>query len=271
VQLIILLRRALGTGANYTQSQGVYERICEVLREEYGVYTLAKGTHTHFDELKTFFEQTPLIDRCFDVIELCMRAVALSNVDQNSIPASEAVEVLNLRLREAEVGYQFENGYVLRVESQLVHSEVVKPALAFLLNPAFKGANDEFMAAHRNYRSGDYKGCLVESLKALESTMKIICGIRNWDPEGDTASKLITTLFSNGLVPPYLQSQFEALKSVLVSGVPVARNKVAGHGQGSAIKEAPDYLAAYVLHQTAAAILFIVKAHEAKPQMSRSD
>jgi hypothetical protein len=90
-------------------------------------------------------------------------------------------------------------------------------------------------------------------------------GISRSPIAGDDASKLIATVLSNGLIPVYLQTQFNALRAVLETGVPTVRNKTAGHGQGDQIQEVPEYLAAYVLHQTAAAILFLVKAHKAKP------
>lgn len=61
------------------------------------------------------------------------------------------------------------------------------------------------------------------------------------------------------------QSEFSGLRCVLESGVPTARNKLGGHGQGAQIVTVPGYLAAFVIHQTAAAIVFLVEAHKAKP------
>ncbi len=191
-----------------------------------------------------------------------MRAVKMGWRDNQYMSFEEIQEIINTRLREAAVGYQYENDSIIKVDHQFVHAEVVKPVIIYLSNPDFEGANDEFMLAHKNYRAGDYKACLVECLKALESTMKIICKLRKWTIEGDTASKLISTLFSKGLVPSYMQSQFSALKSVLESGIPTVRNKVAGHGQGDQIQQVPEYLAAYVLHLTASSVLFLVRANE---------
>ena len=59
-----------------------------------------------------------------------------------------------------------------------------------------------------------------------------------------------------------MQSHFTALKSTLASGVPTARNRQAGHGQGPTIIVVPDYMAAYALHLTASNILFLTKANE---------
>lgn len=266
IQIVHLWKRAIGDGiGEYSTSKRTYLEICGILREEYGVFHLypKKSYLSGLDELTIFFIGEPRVSRCLDVIELTMRAVTAGLRDRNSLDAAHVVDVLNTRLREASVGYQFENDNIIRVDNQFIHSEVVKPALVFLSDQAFRGANDEFLAAHKDYRSGDYKGCLVECLKSFESTMKIICGLRGWQVEGDTASKLISTLFSQQILPLYLQTQFNSLKSVLESGVPTVRNKKAGHGQGDQMHEVPEYLASYVLHQTASAIVFLVKAHQA--------
>lgn len=266
VQIVHLWKRAVGEGYDYTSSRKAYVQICEVLHEEYGVFHLCKERRSEgFEELAYFFLGESDINRCLDAVELVMRVVYLGLRDNNSLSPEDVEQILNARLREGAVGYQYEGGRIIKVDHQLVHAEIVKPAISYLSDPVFKGANDEFMSAHKNYRAGEYKACLVDALKAFESTMKIVCKSRGWIPEGDTASKLISTILSNGLIPLYLQTQFNALKSILESGIPTVRNKTAGHGQGEQIQEVPDYLAAYVLHQTASAILFVVKAHQAKP------
>jgi hypothetical protein len=45
--------------------------------------------------------------------------------------------------------------------------------------------------------------------------------------------------------------------------VPTGRNKLSGHGQGSTPKDVPDHLAAYMLHMTASAIVFLAEAEAA--------
>lgn len=52
------------------------------------------------------------------------------------------------------------------------------------------------------------------------------------------------------------------LRSLLESGVPTVRNRLSGHGQGEKPTEVPNYVAAYVLHMTASAIVFLGKAEE---------
>ena len=81
---------------------------------------------------------------------------------------------------EHGVGFESTSGDIIRIDSQLIRSEIVKPALSLLAGKQFKGANDEFMKTHEHYRHGCHKECLADCLKAFESTMKSICAIKGW-------------------------------------------------------------------------------------------
>jgi hypothetical protein len=169
-------------------------------------------------------------------------------------------------LQEAGIGYQYQNKILMRIDSQYLHKETIIPALAVLSGPDFSGPNTEFLEAHKLFRSGKYEQCLTECCKSFESTLKAIAALRNWPVNAnDPASKLLDAAFNNNLIPSYLQTEFTSLKQMLVSGVPTIRNKASGHGAGAAPRIVPEYLAAFQLHQTAAAIVFFVAAHKANP------
>ncbi len=176
----------------------------------------------------------------------------------------KAIEELNIRFKEAGIGYQFEQHELIRVDSQFIHSEVVKPVLQLLgKDPDYQGAFAEFLSAHEHYRHQRYKECLNECLKAFESLMKSIHKKHSWQfNQNDTAKKLINSCLTNGLVPIYLQNQFSSINILLESGVPTIRNKEGGHGQGHEIKEVPEYLTSYALHLTATNLLFLIKCEE---------
>jgi Domain of unknown function (DUF7014) len=107
------------------------------------------------------------------------------------------------------------------VDSEYLHAEAVRPALFVVSAPRFAGANSEFLRAHEHYRHGRHAEAMNECLKALESTLKVICRSRNWAfNETDTANTLINIVFQQGLVPPWLQSEFAGLRTTLESGVP---------------------------------------------------
>ena len=176
----------------------------------------------------------------------------------------DAISELNGRFKEAGVGYQFESGELIRVDSQYLHSEVVKPVLTVLgKNNNYQGANDEFLSAHEHYRHKQYKECLNDCLKSFESLMKAIHDIHSWQYNpNDTAKKLINSCLTNKLVPEYLQNQFSSVRALLESGIPTVRNKEGGHGQGSQITNVPEHLASYTLHLTATNLLFLAKCEE---------
>lgn len=108
---------------------------------------------------------------------------------------------------------------------------------------------------------------LVDCCQAFESVLKIICTKREWDfdTKSATAAKLIDVCLANGLISQYWQAHLTGLRSVLV-GITTSRNKEAGHGAGARpTHEPPEELVAYVLHMTAATILYLSEAEEKLP------
>jgi hypothetical protein len=179
----------------------------------------------------------------------------------------DAVNELNSRFKEWGIGYEFQSSELIRIDSQFIHSEAVKPILVLLANDKYyEGANQEFLKAHEHYRHKRYKECLVECCKAFESLMKAICEKRKWDYKPtDAASKLIKTCFEHKLIPSYMDNQIASLKQILESGVPTIRNKEGGHGQGAEISEVPEHLASYCLHLTASNLLFLANCEKQLP------
>lgn len=277
VQIIYIMNDALGSKEKDTTLK-IYKHIHDVLCREYGKFSLLDGNRKYsragyVDQVQIFLLECEETNHILDVVETTFQLIDTRYRDYSTIYATspklkpdEAIQELNSRFNEHGVGYQYESGSIIRIDSQLIHTEATKPALNLLSDSRFKGANEEFLKAHEHYRHGRYKECLVECLKAFESTMKIICDTQGWTYQtGDTASKLIDLCFQNNLIPNYLQSQFTALKTNLSSGIPTLRNKNAGHGQGSQQINVPEYFAAYQLHITASTILFLIEAEKALP------
>jgi hypothetical protein len=273
VQIVHIVSDAFGLdnyGSNY--AQGGYEFVKQALCREYGQFELIKHPKSDQDSVFNFFLQEESIERSLDVVELCFKFIHFYIADDQAykyhttrkIAPDDAISELNERFKEHGVGYQFESGEIIRVDSQFLHAEAVKPTLAILRDKSFNGANEEFLKAHEHYRHTRYKECLVDALKAFESTMKTICNLRKWPTQPtDTAKNLISTCLSNGLFPAYFDSQFSSIRGLLESGVPTVRNKNGGHGQGAAPIVVPEYLARYALNLTATTILFMVEAHQA--------
>lgn len=89
--------------------------------------------------------------------------------------AEQAIEEVNARFRQHGIGYQFESGEIVRVDSEIVHQAVVRPTLQLLRHKRFALANAEFLGAHEHYRHGRLGEAINECLKAFESVLKVIC------------------------------------------------------------------------------------------------
>ena len=162
------------------------------------------------------------------------------------------------------MGYRFEAGKLIRVDSELLHSEVVRPALGFLHQTGFEGPRAEFLKAYAHFQAGDARAAITEANNAFESTLKGICDQRGWScPERPRVSDLLKVVRDNGLLPDYLDKSFDQLAGTLKNGLPKVRGDEGAHGQGAKPRETPGYVAAYALHLAAANILFLVEAHQA--------
>ena len=240
----------------------------DVLRREYGVPTLGSGTYPQ-EKIHDFLIRTKKAENVIDIFQLSFQYIDREVRDNphrftfRKISPDEAINELNDRFREQGVGYQYESGLIVRIDSQIIHAEVVKPTLIFLSDPIYKNANEEFLRAHEHYRKGNYKDCVNNCLNAFESCLKIICKKRKWRyGKKDGSQRLIKIVFNNGLIPSLMQSHFSALRSTLESGVPTLRNNQTGHGQGPEEIIVPEYITTYILHLTASNILLLAKADE---------
>lgn len=213
-------------------------------------------------------EVISLIDIAFRLVENVGGSAVLTQSFASTQVPHDAIAELNHRFLEHSIGYQYQAGQIVRVDSLYIHSEAVEPAISLLHAPNFDGALQEFMDAHRHYREQRYKEAIASCGSAFESTMKSICDLRVWhyDPKRATASALIEVLFNNDLIPAELKNHFTHVRGTLESGLPPVRNQAGrgAHGQGATPVDVPDYLAAYCLHLAASNIVFLVEAHNAK-------
>lgn len=277
VQIVHIWDETIGKDFTYSDYEPkLFKDIREVLKyvnqslvKELGVFELPLSNDayspTYFSKIANFFLSSVETDIDLSVIELMMLGISIFHDNYpNRYDLKEAVNNLNQRFREHGVGYQYENDQIIRIDSEFIHSEAVEPALKLLSNSIYKGAQEEFLKAHEHYRHQRYSEALIECLKAYESTLKIILDKNKWEYSSNaTADELTGRIMQSGLVPEFWQQHFKSLKNTLTSGVPTARNKVAGHGAGNEVREIPEYLVSYILHMTASTIVFLVKAEEA--------
>jgi len=254
----------------------IYSGVNETLKYEYGLPELSKRFRDSPGRaIFEFLLHEADWQQTLDVIELFFRGLEgypidhmpswrnpAAQVDQITAAraASEAITELNKRFLIHGIGYQYESGFLMRIDSTLAHQEIVRPTLNLLNHHWLKNANDEYLLAERHFRDGEYGDCLSECLKAFETTMKLICDKRKWqyDTEKHAAAKLVGICISHNLVPKYLEGY-------LAGGVTTIRNREDGHGQGMTKRDVPEHLAAFQLHTTAANILLLVEAEKALP------
>lgn len=258
----------------------VWKTVHSMLCEEHGKKTLFEDSfafsNKNSQKVEKYFEANSDLEESLDVIETIFRVIEKTPevLDKNyqrlegHYPAEEAVKDLNTRFFENNVGYQYQNKRIIRVDNTILHKEIIVETFQNLLPATFQNANEEFLSAQVHFREKRNKECVADCLKALETTIKIICEENKWQyKKTDTASKLIDACFKNNLIPEYLQNHFAGLKSTLESGVPTVRNKLGGHGQGVEKIIVPDHFASYMLYLTGTTINFLVACHnELKPK-----
>ena len=168
VQIVHIWRDKCGSGINLGDADK--QSVSKILCKEYGTLELPS--------LEQFLLEEKDYEKVLDVVELSFRKIEYNQENMRSLhqarpdvysSPSDAVEELNSRLKEHGVGYQFTNGQIVRIDSEFIHAEVVKPALKLLDQQHYAGAQQEFLNAHEHYRKGNSKETLSECLKALEA------------------------------------------------------------------------------------------------------
>jgi hypothetical protein len=146
VQAVHIIRDLLGDpsvhGGEYGEPWSAYKFICDALSREYGVFRLhgtPYGNRDYPSELFNFLLETDDVEQCLDVIEISARyADRLTrkyeylHEQSPDLRVDDGLKELNVRFREHAIGFQLEEGEIVRVDSDLIHAEAVKPALTLL-------------------------------------------------------------------------------------------------------------------------------------------
>jgi hypothetical protein len=250
-----------------------YIELQQQMAEELGLFRIGSPLRGEDAAIMEYLRNDASDEEALDLIEIAFSYAAEKHRDfrwrdavTTSATIDEAIEDLNKRFLEHQVGYAFIGGktsQLIRKDNTLLHQEAILPALKLLQEEGFEGADEEYRKAHEHYRTGNQKECLNECLKSFESTLKTICSRMKWQYNStDTAKALIDTCINRGLFPSFLESHLGAVKGALTSSIPTVRNKMGGHGQGEQPVEVPGFYAEYLLHETAVTIVFLVDAYK---------
>ena len=172
----------------------------------------------------------------------------------------EIIVSLNKILYKYSLGYQIDivKDQVIRVDSKHIYQESIQKVLLLLNDIQFENVDDEYRKAYEELKNGNYEGVLVEANKAFESTMKIICELKEYGlPKNHNASALIAHLKKNNFIENFQTDKFNGLAKTLES-VSMMRNNQAGHGQGIKKRELSSIFAEYALQVTASNILLLI-------------
>lgn len=273
IQIVHILNDAVGRDSvSYESQHYCFTLIRDILLKEHALFKLIKYPNDPRHEVINYFLELDDGDKILDVVELSFRVLQITigqhqfkQYSNPQINPKEALEELNQRFKQHGIGYQFESGTLIRIDTQLIHNEIIKPALQLLSSKAYMGANEEFLKAHEHYKHDRYQECLVDALKALESVIKSICDSKGWTYQtSDSIKNLLKIIFDKELLPAFMESEFSALRGLLEGGTSVVRNKLGGHGQGAELKNVPSYWARYALNTAASNILLLVEAADGK-------
>lgn len=199
-------------------------------------------------------------------IEIAFRVVERLPPSYQSDAGSElspeqAIQAFNRRFRQHDLGYSFNSGQILRVDSQYLHTEVVNPALQLLTSAGFEGAQTLFLRAHKHFRHSENDDAILDAARAFESTMQHICDELSWEyPDRVNAKDLIRVVTDKGLFPSWHQNHMNSLRTLL-EGLPTVRNKKSSHADTEG-DDAPDEMAAFAIHLAASNIVFMVESFE---------
>ena len=273
VQFRRIIRQTLGQDHQYIAGEFTYNVVASFVREalcqEMGKDDLGGNPKSPLPDLLYYLENSNT-EGFLDAVAVICRVIdhhiikhqaSYSDQWEPTQEADDALDEINFRFRDAGVGYQIEEGELIRLDSQYAHAAIIKPALALLNRPGFAGSQAEFLTAHAHLRAGRNKEAITEAAKSFESLMKAVCDGKGWEyAEGARASDLLKVLRAHKLWPDYLDASFDQLVATLASGLPKVRDKTSAHGQGSTLKVAPQYLASYAINRAASKMLLIVEA-----------
>lgn len=250
----------------YSSMSAVFDSAVFEIRKELGKPKLIPRPQSTEQEFSTWFlTYDDDLDQLLNSIEYVVDAAVHSSRrhSQGEYLLERGIAEINARALEDGFGFQVEGGQIIEIGGTFTHKEITVPALHLLNGRAYAEANKEFRQAYHEFNRGNYDDCIHDCCNAFESVLKVIFTNKNWDfNQTDPAKKLLAIAFSNDLIPTYMQNEFTGLRTILETGVPVVRNKEAGHGTGAIPRVIPKYIAAFQLHQTAAAIIMLIEAGE---------
>lgn len=263
----------------FSTNYNMNEYISRIYEKESGqiVFSMDYNDTSAFENFIYACNTEELIDFidviCYFIWNSCDLVEYENEYNHIELVKEKIITELNHKFRQSKMGYEIYEDKVVRVDNELIHTLVTKPALHFLKENGFKGAEEEIFKAFCYFTDCDYENTILYSMKAFESTMKTVCINKGYslEVEKKTAKELINLILLEGNVPEYLRTHLSGLRSTLESGLPTLRNNNGGHGQGESVRKVSVELASYAFHLACTNILFLSNLYERNVQEINCD
>ena len=147
---------------------------------------------------------------------------------------------------------------IAKIEEDVLYRESVAPALEILTAQHYKVPDDEFRAALKHYREGEFAESLAGCGSALESVLKVICTRRKWSyKKSDTLGPLLDNVVPQLGLQAVFAEKFKLLATI--------RNTYSSSHGGGTTPRAPDRnVVQYMIAATAGTIVFLVSLAEGR-------
>jgi hypothetical protein len=133
----------------------LWTAIHDTFAREKGLKTLYSINYDERSNIENFISSSnnldllDLIDYIFHQIDtICRKKQPTYNPFPNlKARADQLIDELNNRLKQHNLGYEFTNGEIVRIDNKILHQTAVKPSLKLLYENGFEGAEQEFLHA----------------------------------------------------------------------------------------------------------------------------
>lgn len=234
---------------NWNEKTSVLEQLPGELCHRYGDDNLLAraedgGARVPVD-LKGFVEGA-YPSQVFDVVELFYAQIP-------SERQPEFQREMNAIFEEERSEWRMADGQFFKVDSQFLEAHVVARSYELLKAEGFEGALDEFNQARNELAADNVKGAIHNACKSLESVLKAVSGV-----ESANAGVLIKSLAERGFYEGLPDDVARAFGDQVLMALPFLRNRLGGHGQGTAVIEVPRLYGELAIHLAASFLLFVV-------------
>ena len=269
-QIVAALKEAIGNSYSSGPANNLWREIAHICSKEIEGFSNYETTSDSDHRVTSRLLSTADILVFLDVLEISCRIISSKATNETikqrsaKITAQDAIDEINLRFQQNDIGYQINNGLMIRVDSEYAHREIIKPILKILKETHYRKASEDFSRAHQHLRVGAYKDAVTAANRAFESTLKAICDTEGWTYQsGDNAGQLVSLVSTSGLFTHAFDKSFNSFVAMMKTGLPSLRNDAGAHGESIEANAVTPEIARYAINMTAANILFLAECHEA--------